>query len=253
MTISLTAVGPGLPQKPTADAWFGDPIQDVVVTTTGPFSPTADGACPVEMAGGHRAFIKPRPDAARNLVVAREKIASDLAYLLGLPVAPVIVRRPSHPDWQFHSAISLAVLPSARQWGSGGHGHLHTVAERLEGLRVFWTWIGDNDHAGHPGNLLFAVGPQGCDILAIDHSYSMCHGNQNTSLDVGVSPGYGSGGMAEAPVWARATADKILSLDWDRVQNVVQRLQPILTPEEQNKILRILKDRRDHLPTFFGF
>jgi hypothetical protein len=241
-----------LPEEPTAALWFEKPIQQVTITPLGPFSATADGACPVELPGGRRAYAKPRPDVARNLVVAREKIASDLAFLLGFRVAPVLVCTPQPPTWQFHTALSLATLPSARAWGAGGQQHLGTVAEQLEALRVFWTWIGDQDHSNHGANLLFAVGSGGCDILAIDHSWSLCHGNKTDSLAVGVSPGYGTGGLPGAAGWARAAIEKILSLEWGRIEEVVQRLHPILAVSEQETILKILKDRRGNLLTFFG-
>lgn len=222
------------------------------MTPLGPFSTTADGSCPVELIDGATAYVKPRPAAARNLTVAREKIASDLGYLLGLPVAPVVVRLPEGTAWPHHSALSLAMLPAARQWGTGGQKYLSEVAEVLEELRVFWTWIGDSDHNDHAGNLLYAVKSSRCDVLAIDHSWSLCHGNQKTSLDVGVCLGYGTARMPESGTWARAMHAKILSLEWGKVENVVRRLQPILSGDEQDRMLLILQERRDHLATFLG-
>jgi hypothetical protein len=44
--------------------------------------------------------------------------------------------------------------------------------------------------------------------------------------------------------------DKITSLDWSKVEGVVRRLHPILTTAEQDRHLRILTGRREHLPTF---
>jgi hypothetical protein len=76
---------------PIADQWFQSPIVSGPVDVIGNYSTTADGACPVRLLGGELAFMKPRPDAERKLVVAREKIAADFAHALGLPVAPVAV------------------------------------------------------------------------------------------------------------------------------------------------------------------
>jgi hypothetical protein len=234
-----------------ADEWFQNPIQAIAVTSTGPFSATADGACPVEFDRGTAGFVKPRPGAAKNLVVAREKIAFDLAYLLGLPVAPVVVRLPDPPDWPHYSALSLVVSPTARLWGAGGY-NIATAAECLEALRVFWTWIGDNDHNGHPGNLLFLMHSGQCEVTAIDHSYSLCHGNQATPLQVGVCQGYGTANLPGASVWRAAVIDKIKSVEWSMVEQTVRRLEPILGKGEQDKIIGILSARRDHLTTSFG-
>jgi hypothetical protein len=240
------------PQQPKAAQWFQNPIQKIAVKVLGAFSATADGACPVELEDGDRAYVKPRADVSRNLVVAREKIASDLGYLLELPVAPVVVRLPDPPDWAHHSAMSLAALAAARLWSVGGQAHLATAAEMLETLRVFWTWIGDADHNGHGQNLLFVIRSGKCEVMAIDHGQSLCYRNQNNPLEVGVCQGYGTDRLPGREAWTRAAKDKILSLDWGRIESVVQRLHPILTGDEQARMIRILQKRRGHLATFLG-
>jgi hypothetical protein len=246
-------VSPGGPEPPQTKAalWFQSPIQLIAVTPIGQFSSTADGACPVEFDGGDVAYVKPRPDAAKNAAVAREKIAFDLAYLLELPVAPVVVRLPEPDAWPYHSAMSLAALPSARLWGAGGHDVV-TAGERLEALRTFWTWIADDDHNGHPNNLLFAIRSGRCDVMAIDHAYSLCHRNPSEPLIDGVCQGYGAHVLPDAPAWCAAILDKIQSLDWAMVENVVHRLAPILPTADQDAILNILKVRRDRLAMFLG-
>jgi hypothetical protein len=217
----------------------------------GPFSATADGACPVEFGDQEVAFVKPRPDAARNLVVAREKIAADLAHILGLPVAPVVVRLPDSGS-SHHSAMSLSVLPAARHWGDGGAIHLGGAAETLERLRVFWTWIGDTDHNGHPQNLLYAVSGGVCEVLAIDHSYSLCHGNAVNSIATPASQGYGTIVLPGRVGWTTKARDDISALEWTRIEHVVRRLQVIVTGDEQDRMLKILQERRDHLATLLG-
>lgn len=196
--------------------------------------------------------MKPRPDAARNLVVAREKIASDLGRMLELPVAAVVVRTPEANTWPHHSALSEDSLVAARHWGAAGQQHLQAVAGVLEGLRVFWTWIGDADHNGHGQNLLFAVGANGPEVLGIDHGQSLCYRNQNDPLAVPVCQGYGTGQLSGHEAWSQAMIDKIMLLDWTRVEKVVRRLHPILTTAEQDRDLRILRERRAHLATFLG-
>jgi hypothetical protein len=53
--------------------------------------------------------------------------------------------------------------------------------------------------------------------------------------------------MAGCGDWTRAEMDNILSLDWTKVEAVVRRLQPILPAADQDRILHILKERRDKL------
>jgi hypothetical protein len=236
---------------PTADRWFQEPVQLIPVTPLGPFSATADGACQVALADGAVAFVKPRPDAPRNLVVAREKIAADLAHILELPVAPVVVRLPM-PDqgWPHHSAMSLSCLKAGRLWAAGGDVHRAIAGQTLEALRVFWTWIGDGDHNGHGQNLLFEVRAGGVAVVAIDHSYSLCHQNAANPLAVGECNGYGT--KDEFRATAQLTLVKIRTLEWSTVESIVQRMHPILTAEEQERILKILKERRDRLGALLG-
>ena len=238
---------------PTADSWFQTPIQSIPARTVGSFSATADGACEAHLADGSVVYVKPRPGAAHNLLVAREKIAFDLAYLLKLPVAPVVVRRPEPASgWHHYSVLSLACLASGRLWGAGGGAHIDLAAPALEALRVFWTWIGDSDHNGHGQNLLYEIRTGMCAVVAIDHSYSLCHGNLADPLTVGVSAGYGTAGRPDCQHALRRTVTQILSLDPARIERLVRRLAEILTDAEQERILRILDERRASLRRLLG-
>jgi hypothetical protein len=237
----------------TADSWFQTPIQSIPVKTVGNFSATADGACEVQLADGSVAYVKPRPGAAHNLLLAREKIAFDLAHLLNLPIAPVVVRTPEPASgWQHFSLLSLACLLSGRLWGAGGSAHIDLAAPALEALRVFWTWIGDSDHNGHGQNLLYEIRTGECAVVAIDHSYSLCHGNLAAPLTVGVSAGYGTAGRSDCQHALRRTVTKILSLDDARIEKLVRRLAEILTDAEQDRTLRILGERRASLRRLLG-
>src|SRR5262249_32946622 len=129
--------------------------------------------------------------------------------------------------------MSLAALPSARLWGAGGYD-ITTAGEQLEALRVFWTWIADDDHNGHPHNLLFAIRAGRCDVVSIDHAYSLCHRKPTDLLYAGVSQGYGADGLPGAPAWRAAIFAKINALDWSKVENVIRRLAPILPTADQD-------------------
>ena len=226
------------------DNWFDNPIQDILVKIVGQYSATADGACPVELPGGSMAYMKPRPDTQKNLVVAREKIAADLAHLLGLPVAPTVVKRPNPADGAcYHSALSLVCLAAGRTWQNGGQVHVASCFEALESLRVFWSWIGDIDHNGHPGNLVYQVTTGGVDVVAIDHSYSLCHQNLNDPLTSGACNGYQTEHLPQSTEVRRKQIAAIQALDATEIERLVRRLGEILTIPEQDRILGILDVR----------
>jgi hypothetical protein len=231
--------------------WFNTPIQQIPITLSGTFSSTADGACQAYLGDGTVVYAKPRPGTANNILLGREKVAADLGHLLELPVAPVVIREPG-ASWSDHSMLSLACLPAGRLWSSGGIAHSPVAAPELEALRVFWTWIGDSDHGGHGENLLYQVDAAGCSLAAIDHAHSLCHGNSVDPLTVGECGGYGTKALPEAASPCTATADKILLLDWAQVQQVVNRLGAILTVQEQDRIINILRTRRDGLKRLLG-
>lgn len=74
----------------------------------------------VKTAGfGRRAYLKPakdHPDSARHRRAAREKIASDLACDLGLPVPPAVLwNRPSVEGGE-QRAVVLTLVMFPRQW-----------------------------------------------------------------------------------------------------------------------------------------
>lgn len=235
-----------------ARQWFEHPIQPIALEQAGLFTETADGASRVVMQGGRVAYLKPRPQIVANPVVAREKIVADLAHVLGLPVAPVVVRVATPGDgFQGHTALSLSCLPGARHWDAGGIQHIASVAGTLERLRVFWTWIGDYDHNNHGQNLLYEVSDGHCQVVAIDHSYSLGKDNR-APLEQPASDGYGTRDNQECDHPRREMTATIMSLDWGNIKEIVQRLSDILTSEEQGKILEVLEKRRGGLRDLLG-
>ena len=192
------------------------------------------------------AFIKPRPDAPDPLTVAREKIAADLGYDLGLPVAPVVVKNPCD-QWQRPSAVSLVCLGAGRAWGTGTDALRAQAAPALEALRVFWTWIGDDDHKGHHENLLYAVENGVVKLSAIDHARSLGHGMRGDLLEIPASIGYGAARLPGADEARRALVERIAALPTEGIAAIVRRLGSILTVAEQEMILEVLQVRSEAL------
>ncbi len=127
---------------------------------------------------GLTAWVKPARIAADNMsCVANEKIASDLAYKLGLPVAPVQIFRDHKVDGFPDIVVaSYAASPQPRPWGQVvlSNQHKQDVAPALGAMLAFHAWIDDHDHSWSDANAL-------CEILSavearpvfIDYSFSL--------------------------------------------------------------------------------
>jgi hypothetical protein len=236
----------------TAAQWFATPIMPIAATKIGPYLGRADGACLVKLADGRIAFSKPRPEKPNNATVAREKIASDLAFRLGVPVPPVLVRPPctDHPQ---HTALSLVVLPGGRAWGEGGAARRSLFIEPLEALRIFWSWIADIDHADHPGNLMWEIAEGKGVVAGIDHSWSLNHLQVANPLTLPVCAGYGTATLVGSDGAREATLARIEGLEWTDIEAIVIRLKDILTPQEQDLILTLLRVRQRELRRLLGY
>ncbi len=228
-----------------AKTWYDNPIQNIAVDPIGEFSPTADGACRVRFESWRIGFVKPRPESANLRVVVNEKIASDLGFLLDLPVAAVVVREPD-TTWSSRSALSLAALASARPWDVADADRDAELDNRLEALRVFWSWIGDVDHNGNQGNLLYERASQEVRILAIDHSYALGHGG----IDAASAPpsaGYGQA-QSDVALIRNSIIDRIEQIDMPTVNNIVSRLAgDMFTVHDAQEVVDWLEVRRQNL------
>ena len=234
-----------------AAQWFRKPIQNLDVRPRGLYSPTADGACEVDIpACGLIGFVKPHPERPNHSVVAREKIASDLGYVLGLPVSPVVVRAPM-AGWPDFTALSLNCLRSGRLWGAGGAAHIERLAPGLESLRIFWTWIGDVDHNGHGANLSWQIENDAGHVSSFDHSYSLGHDGAHPAT-IPACQGYGTATMAEVQAARETVMDCIEAMPREAIETIVCRLGWLLTEPEQKRILRILEERRGELRRLIG-
>jgi hypothetical protein len=226
--------------------WFEQPCQSLDVERLSDFSQTADGACRVSFSSGVIGFVKPRPDNQNLNVVANEKLASDLGHLLELPLAPILVRPPME-EWPRYSALSLVCLPQGRHWEQGPTQRTEELDQQLEALRVFWTWIGDVDHGGHPHNLLYEFDGSKFRIVAIDHSYAFGHGDTEP-LTAPVSLGYGTLNMSHVVSVRRRVIEMIMALDWSDVEQIFRRLpDELLTVADVEKKLDWIAKRRESL------
>jgi hypothetical protein len=146
----------------------------------------------VEAAGfPRRGYLKPGerlPAAARaKCYAAREKIAADLAYDLGLAVPPATLCRVKD-DWgdpEPCAVVTLFLYPFQLDWTDVVFENLRPpnmsdedvakVLAQATGAFAFDTWLDQADHAeAHPGNIVWGYNPVGgSELVFLDYASSM--------------------------------------------------------------------------------
>jgi hypothetical protein len=131
--------------------------------------------------GAHFGIAKPGVTKTDGVArAAHEKIASDLAYLLGLPVPPAVLWRRVPCPAGAHPCCSISAMAFAQPLDLGPSRHLivgplRDDARRISsGIAPFDTWIGARDR--HHGNAIIdADTSSGLKMAFIDHSHSLSH------------------------------------------------------------------------------
>jgi hypothetical protein len=179
---------------------------------------------------------QPNEPAGAPPRAVHEKIASDLAFDLRLPIPPVVLwhRNVSSPDQETLCAVSLVPFQPAHKWG---HVEATPVArDRIasvmgaaaSAMSVFDTWL-DNRDRHNGGNLLVHEGPATGNIhwAYIDYAYSMTYGwgqgaAPATAAAVGRYP-------AQAAPEIKAVAEvlrAIETMEEGKIRSVATRLSP---------------------------
>ena len=233
-----------------------NPFSEEPWKITGERSQTANAAAPIEMeTSGLLAFAKPGKRCDRDTIfAAHEKIASDLARKLELPVPPVFLSRPpAEQGFPPIVAISYKALPQGRRWSE--RAGLLTDAQIIglrptaSAMRVFYTWIVDQDHGGNDGNLVVDVlpgTPPQPALAFIDHSYSLSYGWQIGQPQP----------MQPAPIFhdsfnpidqdaARQTIERIIGLGEAAIRSIVDRVSDEAMPAAlRGALAQFLCERR---------
>jgi hypothetical protein len=148
---------------------FENPESQEAFTISGAPAGGATTAIPITInANGIRAYAKPARAATDNgACVAHEKIASDIGYKLGLPVAPVLLSRAcTGTALPPIVALSYMALPQPRPWGqvSLSPDELTALRPVLAAMYAFHVWIDDHDHNWNVVRTVF-----------IDYTFSLTH------------------------------------------------------------------------------
>jgi hypothetical protein len=140
----------------THAAGWADTVEAADIWTIGAQVGTGEsGSLHVINSDGRKAVCKPAFAGDATPRAAHEKIASDLAFQLQLPV-PAVSLWTSPPGPLY--AISAWAFAQAMAWGGLTTqltaSFMKNASPAFSAARVFHTWIGDTDHGGNAGNVL---------------------------------------------------------------------------------------------------
>ncbi len=210
---------------------------------------------------GHiRGYAKPRKrhaaDPMSRPLAAYEKIVSDLAFLLRLPVPPVtLFLRATAPGLEArHHAVSAVPFAGHTSWrktleqpGMAAHVRQFT-APVMSAMAAFDTWVHAHDHCNNPENLLVSPAGEAPAFAFIDYGQSLLEkwraGGYKTEF---AAPLY-DGGTKMDFCALRAAVAAIETIPDASIRAIVERIPPeFLAPAHAQVIIEGLLYRRDHL------
>lgn len=187
--------------------------------------------------GSTTGFAKPSRSTDPVPTAAQEKIASDLAYDLGLPVPPVLLwdRGARGDGLHRYCAVSLVPFEPANKWGTilrvplTRDRLLPSFMQAASAMVVFDTWIGNSDRVNE-GNLIVSEVPDGIGLqyAYIDYGHTMSHGwGDGPAPAIGSIVGPYPVQVAIDGMIVSQTVERIEALSDDHLRAVVTRV-----PEE---------------------
>jgi hypothetical protein len=189
---------------------------------------------------------------------AHEKIVSDLAYYLGLPVPPAILWRRSpcpqgaHPE----CVISATAFVQPLDLGSSRHliiGPLLDDARRIaSAIAVFDSWVGVQDR-NHGNAIIDADTSSGLQLAFIDYAYSLSYSWRTTAVPFQFVNDFAVlfGGLL--PDVATEVASLIEALPREAIEGAVWSIpDDFMPPADRKMITAQLLHRRGHLRSVCG-
>lgn len=222
----------------------------------GPVGDGESGSSFITRSDGLRGIAKPALQNGDMPRAAHEKIASDLALEVGVPVPPVILW--TDPLNKEHYAISAMAFEQTMTWAQSQHLRSPVFDENCKeifaGGFVFHNWIGDGDHGGHAGNLVVDMdsGEDLPGVAFIDHAFSM---SQSWTASAPIQPiGSYYCPIADLPLKAMVDAvERARSVRVGRIEEIVRRIPlEFLSQHRADIIIRNLIERREQLTAALG-
>jgi hypothetical protein len=245
-------------QQQLRQEWFGlgetpDPWKEL-----DPISEVRGESDPIRVENcrtGMRGVAKPGPrKAAQDYFcrAAHEKLAYDLAYLLELPVSPVVLWRDGAPArYKRGRSISAWAFEQSEIWKTADDLGLISPAQKeaarptISAMRAFHIWIGDVDRGTRQIRINLADGE--FQLSFIDHSCSMSFLWNSDDHDTPTLPTYFP--LPDLRDVMVETAGRIAALPISQIENLVMRIdQQYLPDAERGYILSNLVRRRTRLP-----
>jgi hypothetical protein len=200
-----------------------------------------------------------KPDASLDGLprAANEKIASDLAHRIGVPVPAVCLWTDKKSKRQY--SVSAWAFPQCVSWA--GAAHLQKIDENfIEAVRplisigwIFHTWIGNTDTHGE--NVLIDARGSKTEpgIAFIDHAWSL-GATWRTENDPMTKAGtVYCGRVSPAPSSLADMASRIRSLNDSDINEIVGRIPSSYLPSDRRRIIiENLLRRREQLAGLFG-
>jgi hypothetical protein len=207
---------------------------------------------------GVRAIAKPAFQKGTDVPrAAHEKIASDLAHALGIPVPPVLLWEDPNDSERF--AISARAFRQPLTWDQAKPfltpEFVSNAAPILAAGFVFHAWIGDSDHAGNVGNVLIDAEstPELPGLAFIDHAFSMTYEWKNVD---GPCTALSSYYISRAEMPEDAIADAVLrvqTVSSEAIREIVGRIPAIYLPEPRATLIdECLRRRQALISATFG-
>ncbi len=216
---------------------------------------------------GFRGKAKPgfiKPDVSR---AAHEKIASDLAALLDLPIPPVTLFRipePVPPDHRTKQpgdpfvCVSAWAFPSCDEWRI--HASVITEQEKastivpLSAVWVFESWISADDRDYGKHILVSPTGKPPLRIACVDYAFSLSKSWQAGRAAPGAVPWKMPFEVAKRDAaTVAAMAARIEKLEVPAIEGIVKRVgAEWLPPPKGELILKNLLQRREGIRQIVG-
>jgi hypothetical protein len=235
----------------TPDKWKeGEPVNE-----------GESGAIRVEnLTNPMRGIAKPGPTKAAETNLCRaahEKIAFDLAFLLQLPVPPVLLWRRCAPSrYRRGRCISAEAFAESFSWEEASSRRMISSVQKanaapiFSAMRAFHVWISDHDRNCGQVRYDIRCGSDTPALAFVDHTYSMSWTWSNATPDIPLSSPsrekLSRNNLPDLmPGVTSEVADAIARLPNEKIEDVVNRIgEPYLPLEVKTLILCKLLDRK---------
>lgn len=232
----------------TSDAWVSGPR----------YSDSESKPFIAERADGFRGIAKPgEPKGENDAHAAHEKIASDLAYHLELPIAPAVLwdRGEGYPTR--YVSISAWAFASCDTWnrlsGTLTQEQKDEIAPVFSAIAVFETWITAWDRKKGDSVLIDSNSTSPVGLAFCDYADSMSGYWHSPNSVNGKALSFFPDGISRQEVAGRHMADKIASFDHALIEDIVGRIPIVyINRLKKNNITANLKTRSSVLHHIMG-